>query len=161
MAIQPKRKKYSASRSLLQHQGDIAFQETIYLQVTDLLTEPGSTISVHDNRTPVPPNSLELVEDPNGTATGSSGSTLIKRGKAFISGTEKKVSAFRKATVAASGAGGAAPAPPAPTAPGAPTVPVAPGPVDDQGTGPEGNPDLNSDGTPRTIATNPASDEDG
>ena len=111
MPVKPKRKSYSAARTLKELEGDIAFQETIYCQMTDLLAETDKqnkqkTVAVHDNRTPVPVNSLELVEDPDGAAVGSPGSTLITRGHAFIAGAdkEKKIAAFRKST--SSGGGG-------------------------------------------------------
>jgi hypothetical protein len=131
MARQPKQKSYDSTLSLAELQTDVRNQEAIFKQITELKTGGGKTISVHDNRTRVPVNSLELVEeDSSGNASGSAGSTRIFRGKAFISGTEKNVSAFRKGQAPATGtaaAGGTPAAPPSPAAGGTPPAPAAGG----------------------------------
>lgn len=105
------------------------------------------TVSEHDNTIRVPHRSLRLVEDPNGNVPAPSGTDpgWVCRGEALIGGQQKKVAAFRLAAVQTVAAAPAAPAAPSP----APAQPVSDGPGD---TGPEGNPLLNSDGTPRTGA---------
>jgi len=87
--------------SLAQLQADIGYQEAIYCALTALSVVDGVTQGEHDDTNVVPTHSLELVLDPDGTATGSAGSALICRGSAIIAeggaNAEKKVAAFRKA----------------------------------------------------------------
>jgi hypothetical protein len=120
---------------------DMSFQEVGYKAVTAIQVENNITHGIHDRRTVVPTHSLEIVEDPNGNATGSPGSTLICRGKAIIGGASKAVAAFRKGSA------------PGPTGTPGPAQPASEGSSD---TGPEGNPTLNADGTPRTGSPPPA-----
>lgn len=53
------------------------------------------TKGVHQFTPRVPKRSLRIVEDPNGDAAPPSGQTLVCRGTAWISDTEKKVALFR------------------------------------------------------------------
>lgn len=84
-----------------QLEADINYQEKIYCALTALAVVGGATQGTHDDTTEVPPHSLELVLDPDGTAAGSAGSALICRGSAILTdggaNAETKVAAFRKA----------------------------------------------------------------
>lgn len=90
--------------SVLEHDGSFAqdqlqtnlrMGEATKRKLTKIEGRASSTFSTHDVRTRVPANSLVLVLDPDGNATGPAGSTLIVRGTAMINNEPKKVAAFR------------------------------------------------------------------
>ncbi|MEA3033999.1 MAG: hypothetical protein QOH86_2015 [Sphingomonadales bacterium] len=120
-------KRYQPEPTTAQLAMDISFQETIYCALTTIRVTDGTTWGTHDDVTEVPVNSIEVVNDPNGNASGSANSSLICRGSAmFLEGgapVEKKVAVFRKGVAAASPPAG----PSAPPPPGAP-APPPPGP---------------------------------
>jgi hypothetical protein len=89
--------EHDGNISLEQLQTNLRFNEGLWRKLTAIRVEGGSTISTHDDATAVPVDSLELVLDPNGTATGSPGSARIASGHAMINGEDKLVAIFRKA----------------------------------------------------------------
>lgn len=141
--------------SLSQLESSLWSRELNLYKLTKLEVVGTKTQSTHDNANPVPNRSLVLKLDPSGNLGTPSGTdpNWVVRGDALIGGVSTKVAAFRKTAATASGsAAGSTPAPvqtPTPT----------PAPQEDGGTGPEGNPNLNSDGTPRIPDPNPPEGE--
>lgn len=78
-----------------QLQTNLRFNEGAWCKLTALAVRDGLTISTHDDVTVVPDNSLELILDPDGDATGPEGSTLICRGTVLIGGDPTAVATFR------------------------------------------------------------------
>lgn len=91
----PKIVKHDGNFDKDQLQTNLRMAEAVMRKLTKIEAKNGSTYSTHDRQTKVPVNSLELVLDPNGNASGPPGSTLIVRGTAIIDGKEEKVALFR------------------------------------------------------------------
>lgn len=78
-----------------QLQTNLRFNEALWRKLTAIRVAGGATLSTHDDATAVPVDSLTLVLDPAGDATGPAGSTLICRGHAMIDGADVAVATFR------------------------------------------------------------------
>lgn len=154
MARQPIRKPYAGSSSRERLEGDINFQEQPLKKVTKIEVDGSFTVCTHDRKPPAPPeDSLKLLLDPNSDVKGPNGEEPFVRGEALISNVKTKVALVR---LQPAQAGAAPPASPAVSSPPPAPIPgTAPAPATDEdtGTGPEGNPNLNPDGTPRTGST--------
>ena len=145
--------EHSGSLSLDGLQRSLWQAEAGLKKVTKIEVVGTKTISTHDDdpKTKAPRRTLILIEDNAAgdiTAPAGAEEKAVCRGEALIGGTKKKVAAFRKKPAAAAGGATPAPATPAPSTP-APSTSTTSG---DQTTGPEGNPDLNPDGTPKKPA---------
>ena len=83
--------------SLDQLQDNLRLAEAAKRKLTKIEGKDGSTFSTHDMRTRVEPDSLVIVLDPDGNATGPQGSTLIVRGTAWLENADEavKVACFR------------------------------------------------------------------